>query len=105
MKDCGASEFVYTVLDIFKNTIQAKIVVCNYDNGAMSGLVQEQDRHSSSWDHPHWLQSSHVSSSDIVWWYSDSDDKNGDGYYMNKLGQYYRPSELDPEVCLMPIAS
>ena len=48
MKDCGASEFVYTVLDIFKNTIQAKIVVCNYDNGAMNGLVQEQDCHSSS---------------------------------------------------------
>ena len=29
VKDCGASEFVYTVLDIFKNTIQAKIVVCS----------------------------------------------------------------------------
>lgn len=34
----------------------------------------------------------------MKWWYSDSDDKNGDGYYMNKLGQYYRPSELKPEV-------
>ena len=48
MKDCGASEFVYTVLDIFKNTIQAKVVVCDYDNGAMSEIVQEQDRYSYS---------------------------------------------------------
>ena len=60
----------------------------------MSAVVQEQDSNSNSRVSPHRFQPTRVCIHSKERCGRDPEDQSGDGYYMDKLGQYYRPSEL-----------
>ncbi|KAK8811442.1 hypothetical protein WA158_003176 [Blastocystis sp. Blastoise] len=76
VRDTGASEYVYTILNIEGITIEAKMI---FKNKTPTRIPE----------------SMHIVFNPII----DSEDKTGSGYEMDKLGQYYKPADL-PELGL-----